>query len=158
MTEKGPVYTERTECQDCYRCIRECSVKAIKVASGYASVIPELCVCCGHCVAACPHSAKKVRSDRGVVERLLASGDPVVVSLAPSYISEFEDLRPAQIIAALRRLGFTAVSETALGAQEVSAHLAEDLRNRKTGVRISSACPVAVEYIQKYQPHLTGQI
>jgi len=158
MTEQGPVYTERTECQDCYRCIRECSVKAIKVASGYASVIPELCVCCGHCVAACPHSAKKVRSDRGVVERLLASGDPVVVSLAPSYISEFEDLRPAQIIAALKRLGFTAVSETALGAQEVSAHLAEDLRNRKNGVRISSACPVAVEYIQKYQPHLTDQI
>jgi len=158
MTEREPVYTARTECQDCYRCIRECSVKAIKVASGYASVIPELCICCGHCVAACPHSAKKVRGDRGVVEDLLAAGEPVAVTLAPSYISEFEGLRPGQVVAALKRLGFAAVSETALGAQEVSAHMAEDLINSKGGVRISSACPVAVEYIQKYQPHLTDQI
>jgi iron only hydrogenase large subunit-like protein len=158
MTERQPVYTARTECQDCYRCIRECSVKAIKVASGYASVIPELCVCCGHCVAACPHSAKKVRSDRGVVEKLIAAGVPVAVSLAPSYISEFEGVRPGQIVSSLKLLGFAAVSETALGAQEVSAHLAEDLRGAKGGLRISSACPVAVEYIQKFQPHLTDQI
>ncbi len=158
MTEREPVYTARTECQDCYRCIRECSVKAIKVAAGYASVIPELCICCGHCVAACPHSAKKVRGDRGVVEDLLAAGETVAVTLAPSYISEFEGMRPGQVVAALKRLGFAAVSETALGAQEVSAHLAEDMANSTSGVRISSACPVAVEYIQKYQPHLTDQI
>jgi iron only hydrogenase large subunit-like protein len=158
MNALCPVYTERTECQDCYRCIRECPVKAIKVESGYASVVAELCISCGRCVASCPNGAKRVRFDRGRVERLLASGAKVVVSLAPSWLTDFPGLRPGQMIAALRMLGFHAVSETALGAQEVSAHLAQLLPQSSGRAVFSTACPVVVDFVRKYRPALTPNL
>ena len=58
-----PVYTLKNECHDCYKCVRECPVKAIKIQEGHASVIGEKCVACGHCVTVCPARAKRVRSD-----------------------------------------------------------------------------------------------
>ena len=57
------IYTERRECQDCHKCIRECPVKAIRVQDGYARVVPETCILCGNCIVACPNSAKQVRND-----------------------------------------------------------------------------------------------
>ena len=44
MTHAYPVYTIEAECQDCYKCVRHCPVKAIRVRDGHAAVIPELCV------------------------------------------------------------------------------------------------------------------
>lgn len=41
MDNHYPVYTLINECHDCYKCIRECPVKAIKIENGHASVIPE---------------------------------------------------------------------------------------------------------------------
>ena len=35
------IYTEKRECQDCHKCIRECPVKAIRVQDTYAKVITE---------------------------------------------------------------------------------------------------------------------
>jgi iron only hydrogenase large subunit-like protein len=156
MNARQPIYTAATECQNCYKCIRNCPVKAIKVEGGYASVEPDRCIVCGLCVEACPNSAKKVRNDLRRVEALLRSGRRVVVSLAPSFVSEFGGGGAAQIPAALRRLGFWGVSETALGAQEVSARCREMLGTGAARVLISSACPVAVEYIRKYRPDATG--
>ena len=49
MTHAYPVYTIEAECQDCYKCVRHCPVKAIRVRDGHAAVIPELCVACGNC-------------------------------------------------------------------------------------------------------------
>ena len=31
MNFLNPIYTEKRECQDCYKCVRHCPVKAIKV-------------------------------------------------------------------------------------------------------------------------------
>ena len=151
MNARHAIYTAATECQDCYKCIRGCPVKAIKVEGGYASIEPERCICCGGCVQACPNGAKKVRDDLPRVERLLAGGARVVVSLAPSFASEFPGIRAGQLAAALLRLGFHAVSETALGAQEVSAGTRRLLREGPR-VLLSTACPVAVEYVRKYRP------
>jgi iron only hydrogenase large subunit-like protein len=156
VNARQPIYTEATECQACYKCIRHCPVKAIKVEGGYASVEPDRCIVCGLCVEACPNGAKKVRDDLRRVEALLRSGRRVVVSLAPSFVSEFAGGGAAQIPAALRRLGFWAVSETALGAQEVSARCREMLATGTARVLISSACPVAVDYIRKYRPDASG--
>lgn len=152
MSRMTSIYTAQTECQDCRKCIRECPVKAVKVARGYASVISNLCILCGHCVAVCPHGAKKVRDDIGEAQRLLASKPRVVASLAPSFVSEFADLRPGQLIRALKRLGFYGVSETALGAEQVSANIAVLIRQDSGNILFSSACPTAVEYIRKYRP------
>eukprot|EP00831_Metopus_contortus_P041703 TRINITY_DN3277_c0_g1_i1.p1 TRINITY_DN3277_c0_g1~~TRINITY_DN3277_c0_g1_i1.p1 ORF type:complete len:584 (+),score=134.33 TRINITY_DN3277_c0_g1_i1:371-2122(+) len=158
MNHSYPVYTVETECQDCYKCVRHCPVKAIKVKDGHATVVPELCVACGHCVEICPAQAKRVRNDLRRARHLLESDDKVYVSLAPSWVSEFRDVKPRQMIHALRQLGFAGISETALGAQAVSAEAAEALNHIKKGVLISSACPTAVDYIRKYIPEFASTI
>jgi iron only hydrogenase large subunit-like protein/uncharacterized Fe-S cluster-containing protein len=148
----NPIFTEKHECQDCYKCVRNCPVKAIKVEGGYASVVPELCILCGQCVAVCPNGAKRVRDDLAHARQLLAMKSRVLVSLAPSYVSEFPDVQPAQMVHALKRLGFFGVSETALGAQQVSAQAAALLLENPDRVLVSSACPTVVGYLQKHQP------
>jgi iron only hydrogenase large subunit-like protein len=151
MNYLNPIYTEKRECQDCYKCVRNCPVKAIKVEGGYASVMPELCIICGHCVEVCPNGAKKVRDDLALTRQLLKNGKKVYVSLAPSFASEFPDVKPGQMVQALKKLGFAGVSETALGAQQVSAQAAAMLKNNPTRVLISSACPTVVSYLQKHK-------
>ena len=157
MNYLNPIYTEKRECQDCYKCVRNCPVKAIKVEGGYASVIPELCIICGHCVEVCPNGAKRVRDDLPLARQLLGAKERVYVSLAPSYVSEFPGVRPGQMVHALKRLGFAGVSETALGAQEVSAQAAALLEAAgksadRSAVFYSSACPTVVSYLQKHRP------
>ncbi|MDZ7722605.1 MAG: [Fe-Fe] hydrogenase large subunit C-terminal domain-containing protein [candidate division KSB1 bacterium] len=158
MNPYYPIYTEQPECQDCYKCVRACPVKAIHIEQGKASVMEERCVLCGHCVQVCPVGAKRVRNDIGRVKRLLSQKKAVYVSLAPSFVSEFSHARPRQIIRALKQLGFAGVSETALGAQEVSAHMGDQLKKNTGKIYISSACPTVVQYIKKYVPELSDRV
>jgi len=159
---KAPVYTELAECHDCYKCIRKCPVKSIKVEKGQASILFDRCIYCGRCVVNCPARAKHYRNDVDKVKLLLADERKVVVSLAPSFVSEFTEWKPQELIAALKKLGFGAVSETALGADFLSARIARDMTasaaSGKPPFMISSACPVIVEYIKLYKPNLTPYI
>ncbi|HOT62329.1 MAG TPA: [Fe-Fe] hydrogenase large subunit C-terminal domain-containing protein [Treponemataceae bacterium] len=163
MQYRSPVYTEKTQCQDCYKCIRECPVKAIRVEGGHATILTDLCVLCGHCVTVCPAGAKRVRDDLDRARQLLRLKDRVFVSLAPSFASEFAEIDPAGLVRAIVSLGFAGVSETAIGADLVSAELAEDFRRAAAGDRgqrliLSSACPVAVEYVKRYRPELAPYV
>ncbi|MBQ9235411.1 MAG: 4Fe-4S dicluster domain-containing protein [Alphaproteobacteria bacterium] len=157
MDKLSPVYTLDNECQDCYKCIRRCPVKAIKIQDGRARVLPNRCIACGKCVAPCPSSAKRVRSDIAAVKDLLSQNRKVYISLAPSWRAAFSCALPS-LIAALKKLGFAGVSETALGAQEVSIKTAELLNQASAGLFISSACPVIVDYIHLYRPEMSRYI
>ncbi len=148
-----PIYTEEAECQDCYKCVRECTVKAIKIKDGKASIIEDECILCGHCVDVCPVHAKRVRNDIEKAIDLLNKKDRVIVSLAPSFVTEFADIPPERLIFILKRLGFYGVSETALGAEELSANVATYIEKSKNKYFISTACPVIVNYICKYYPN-----
>ncbi len=152
-----PVYTLKNECHDCYKCVRECFVKAIKINDNHASVINEKCIACGHCVKACPNNAKRVRQDIDKVQALFAKGKKVAVSLAPSWAGVF-DLSKSEMIAMLKKLGFSYISETALGAQEVSIQTAKMLKDADNGLYISSACPVIVDYIRIYNSKFSKNI
>lgn len=146
-----PIYTEPENCQDCYKCIRECPVKAIRIENNKAYIIEERCIYCGHCTQICPTGAKKIRNGVPFVKEILEqAGNKVILSLAPSYINEFPEISPSQLISAIKALGFWGVSETALGAEMVSAEVSDYLQHSPAGVYISSACPVVVEYIRKY--------
>jgi iron only hydrogenase large subunit-like protein len=158
MNINSPVYTEKAQCQDCYKCIRECPVKAIRVENHAAWVMTELCIACGHCVNICPAGAKKYRDDLQRAKRLVASGKKVIASIAPSFVSELGDIPTESLIAAIKKLGFMGVSETALGAEEVSAGTARLLEASNGGVYISSACPTVVELISKYYSASTENI
>lgn len=150
-----PIYTEDNNCQDCYKCVRECPVKAIKIENHSASIINERCIYCGHCVTICPSSAKKVREDVQTVNHFIEQGQSVAASLAPSFVSEFSDWTPIQLNAALKELGFEYVSETALGAEMVSNAVAKWLAENPTKTLISSCCPTIVDLIYRYFPDLT---
>ncbi|WP_332446595.1 4Fe-4S binding protein, partial [Sphaerochaeta sp.] len=84
-----PIYTELTECRDCYKCVRGCPVKAIQVKDGSAVVVKDRCIYCGHCVDICPSHAKKIRNDLARVRQFLTGGRAVYCSLAPSAAAEF---------------------------------------------------------------------
>ena len=152
-----PVYTLTNECKDCYKCVRHCPVKAIKIENDHASVIADKCISCGNCVKVCPTNAKCVRADVEKVKNLMIAQKDVYVSLAPSWRAVFEN-SAQKMIAILKKLGFKEVSETALGAQEVSIHDAEILNNMEKGLLISSACPVIVDYIRLYKPEFAKYI
>ena len=100
------IYTVENDCQDCYKCVRGCPVKAIKVESGHAQEIADSCIICGRCVEICPVGAKRVRDDLTPARELVGSGRPIYVSLAPSWVGEFAGVSPSQIIQAIKALGF----------------------------------------------------
>ncbi|MDE5417035.1 4Fe-4S binding protein [Labilibaculum sp. DW002] len=153
-----PVYTELNDCQDCYKCIRECKLKAIKVVNNSAQILHNDCIYCGTCTLICPVNAKKVRDDLKSVKGLLKRKKQVIVSLAPSFVTEFPNLSDDQMVSALKSLGFFAVSETALGAQEVSKQVSSFIEDQKQGIYISSACPSVVEMICKHYPQYKNNI
>jgi len=149
------VSTNVARCRDCYRCVRTCPVKAVRVLGGQAQVVPELCIVCGTCVRECPQGAKSVRDDRELVRGALAAGRTVVASVAPSAPAYFGIRSFAQMEQALRALGFAAAHETAFGAEMVGlAH--RELVEAESSRRpiITSSCPVVVNLIEIYYPDL----
>ena len=148
-----PIYTEMTQCRDCYKCVRVCPVKAIQVQDGSARVAHDRCIFCGKCVDICPAHAKKIRNDVPKVKRLLREKDTVYVSLAPSFVTEFIG-KEEQLLKALVALGFAGVSETALGAEIVSGEVDRLLREQPDLPYISTACPTVVEAVRKYYPSM----
>lgn len=150
----GVIYTVDANCQDCYRCVRVCPVGAIRVEHGQARVEEALCVACGTCVRECPQHAKAIRDDLERARELLRTGASVAVSLAPSFAAAFPGWRAARLPAALRKLGFAKVYETAEGARAV----AEASHRLRGAGSICTCCPAVVSYIEKYKPELTPQL
>ncbi|OQA92176.1 MAG: Iron hydrogenase 1 [Elusimicrobia bacterium ADurb.Bin231] len=152
MNTQSPVYTQKTECQDCYKCVRVCEFKAIKIEDGHAIVITEACVYCGRCVEVCPAGAKRVRNDLVRLKYMISSGRNLIASVAPSYIACVASSAQNAFINSFVRSGFIGASETALGAQSVSSVLKENIRYGE--INITTCCPVVVEIIRKYYSHL----
>ena len=142
----------KNNCTDCYKCIRDCSVKAITFAKDTAEIVHNDCILCGRCYVTCPQKAKQVRNDVLRAKAAILSGRPVVVSLAPSFIANYR-IRSLDVMAdALKKLGFSEVQETAIGAQLVSEEYAKIMEEGKLKVIISSCCPSINMLIKKYYP------
>ena len=140
------------QCKDCYRCLRECPVKAINIKDHHAQIIEEHCILCGHCTKVCPQKAKIEHSELPVVRELLKSGAKMAATVAPSFISSLgqEDFTILRI--ALAKLGFAMAEETAVGAQAVTEEYKRILANGEMKNFITSACPAACRLIQMYYP------
>ena len=158
-----PVYTLKNECNDCYKCVRECHVKAIKIQDNSASVIDDKCLACGHCVDVCPSGAKRVRNDIDNVKKLFLQNKKVYVSLAPSWSGVY-NISKEKMISVLKKLGFEAVSETALGAQaatlttmrsaydtacEYSAQLEMQINHQRQSQVTADVIEISSEYTMK---------
>ena len=132
-------------------------MKAIKVVDGHAEVVDELCIGDGTCVRICPQGAKQVRDSRGAVRDILRSGRKVALSVAPSFVSSFNDVDPGSFATAARGLGFDIVTETAEAAYYVTISTMEAL-DRCEKPAIATSCPVIVNLVERYYPHLLGHL
>lgn len=143
-----------TMCKHCYKCVRNCEVKAIMIKDERAEIMPDKCVLCGKCMQVCPQSAKTLVSDLELVKGYLAKGLPVVVSIAPSYMGLLKYESPGQVNSALRKLGFLDVRETSEGAAMVTKEYARLLEEGVPENVITTCCPSVNDLIEIYYPKL----
>ena len=143
---------KKSNCKNCYKCIRNCPVKSIKFADGQANIIPDECILCGRCFVNCPQDAKQIRDDVPRVKEMIASGKKVIASVAPSFIAEFPLMDFAAMKSALLKLGFADAQETAIGATIVKTEYEKMIASGKHDVIISSCCHSVNALIQKYYP------
>ena len=143
---------KKSNCKNCYKCIRNCPVKAIRFSGNQAHIIGNECILCGQCFVVCPQNAKEIVDETEKVKVFLQSGDPVIVSLAPSFIANYEGVGIDGMRDALKKLGFYDVEETAVGATIVKTEYERMLHEDNRDVIISSCCHSINLLIQKYFP------
>ncbi len=143
---------KKSNCKNCYKCIRNCPVKAIRFSGNQAHIIGNECILCGHCFVVCPQNAKEIVDGTEKARVLLQSGDPVVVSLAPSFIANYDGVGIEAMRRALKKLGFFDVEETAIGATIVKNEYERMLREEERDIIITSCCHSVNLLIQKYFP------
>ncbi|MCK5148348.1 [FeFe] hydrogenase, group A [bacterium] len=169
------------KCVLCGDCVRYCSEVQSIGAIDFAhrgkdcSVQPAFgldladveCVGCGQCVAVCPTGALTIKSETDQVWKAL--GDPeitVVAQVAPAVrvaLGELFAMAPGEvttgkITAAMRRLGFNQVYDTAFSAdltviEEANEFLKRKEKNENLPI-FTSCCPAWVQFAEQYYPDL----
>ena len=143
-------------CKNCYKCIRNCPVKAIKVTNQQAQIIEEQCILCEKCIAVCPQHAKVEHNDIPDIQKVIASGKKVIASVHPAYFARYGWKSIHDLEQCLKKMGFWKVVDAAEGAAMMKEKYTQFLKNQQQKtMRISSNCPVVVRLIEKKYPHLT---
>ncbi len=148
------ITTDSSKCKQCYSCVRNCPVKAVRIKDGKAEIIQTRCIQCGNCVKHCSRKAKKIQSSIPAIEAIINSGKKTVALLAPSYVAGLYPLTPEQVIEKLGAIGFDEVWETAIGAEYVIDYSAEYAGLNNNRILLSSPCPTFVNLVEKHFPDL----
>ena len=143
---------KKSNCKNCYKCIRHCPVKAIRFSGNQAHIIGNECILCGQCFVVCPQNAKEIVDETEKVKVLLQSGAPVIASLAPSFIANYDGVGVNSMRKALKKLGFYDVEETAVGATIVKNEYERMIKEDDRDIIISSCCHSINLLIQKHYP------
>ena len=129
------------------------------------------CVGCGQCAAVCPTGAIVIRKDTGRVwpelndknTKVVAQVAPAVrVAMAKEFGLPENENSMGRITAALRRLGFDEVYDTATGADltvlEESNEFLQRIEAGENLPLITSCCPAWIQYCEKNHPELMKNI
>ncbi len=143
---------KKSNCKNCYKCIRHCPVKAIRFSGNQAHIIDDECILCGQCFVVCPQDAKQIVDETEKVKVFIQSGEPVFVSIAPSFIANYDGAGINSMRKALKQMGFFDVEETAIGATIVKNEYERMLKEEDRDVIISSCCHSVNLLIQKQFP------
>ena len=143
---------KKSNCTSCFRCVRKCPIKAIRFSGNQAHIIGNECILCGNCVVQCPQNAKEIADGIEKVTVFIQSGDPVFVSLAPSFVANYEGVGIESMRSALKQLGFFDVEETAIGATFVKNEYERMIKEEERDIVISSCCHSINLLIQKRFP------
>ncbi len=143
-------------------CENACKVKAISMTeTKSASINDEKCISCGACVYQCPFGAITDRSYiLDVIDMIRKSEGnthhKMYAVVAPSISSQFSYAKLGQVITGLKKMGFHAVIEAALGADMVALKESRELVEK--GFLTSSCCPAFVKYIEQAFPDLLPHV
>lgn len=145
--------TSNVQCRDCYKCVRACVLKAIKINNGQAEIIEAECIEDGLCTLVCPQQAKEIINEWPILQSWLNQQQQVIVSLDPSYLGLKQD--PYQFLAVLSACGISRIEEASWVIPEISAHYwqAEHL-----SPVLTSACPAIVNLIEIHYPMLIDHL
>lgn len=143
---------KKSNCKNCYKCIRHCPVKSIRFFENQAFIVEDECILCGQCFVVCPQNAKEIKNDVEAAKALIASGNPVIASIAPSFVANYEGITITALRNALRKLGFSGAEETAEGATVVKQKYDEMVEKGEQELIISSCCHSVNLLIQKHFP------
>lgn len=179
------IIRDSSKCILCGDCVRECNevqrVGAIdfafrgseaKISTAFNQpLIESLCVHCGQCAASCPTGAIIVRDDTAKVWDKI--DDPevfVTCEIAPAVrvgigqelgLGDSENAM-GRIIAALHRMGFDEVYDTATSADLTVIEEANEFVDRvKKGEKLplfTSCCPAWVQYVEKKYPEFLPNV
>lgn len=143
---------KKSNCKNCYKCIRHCPVKSIKFSGNQAHIVGNECILCGQCFVVCPQNAKEIADETERAKVLINSGAPVIASIAPSFIANYDGVGFEELKSALKKLGFADAEETAIGATIVKREYERLLEDEHRDILISSCCHSVNLLIQKYYP------
>jgi iron only hydrogenase large subunit-like protein/uncharacterized Fe-S cluster-containing protein len=145
----------KANCKNCYKCLRTCQVKAVKIKNDQAGIVEERCIGCGQCLVVCPQDARNIKSDLEDVKAAIKQNKKVIASIAPSFAGAFDMHTAGHFAAALKSLGFDIVEETAIGAEIVAQLYDKAIKNNKQKNLFTTSCPSANYLIDTYYPSLT---
>ena len=81
---------KKSNCKNCYKCIRQCPVKSIKFQNNQAHIIEDECILCGQCFVVCPQNAKEIRNEADKqVQILLANADATAATVRAEGDAEY---------------------------------------------------------------------
>ena len=150
---------KKVSCKNCYKCVRNCPVKAIRVHDHQARIIESQCIYCEKCILVCPQDAKEEQNMIPAIRSAMENKAQVIASLHPAYLARFGVTGINKIREAMKKLGFADVADAAEGASLMTAqYRALFPEQKELGVMISSACPVIVQLIMKHDSHLLGTL
>ncbi|MER2024883.1 MAG: [Fe-Fe] hydrogenase large subunit C-terminal domain-containing protein, partial [Eubacteriales bacterium] len=149
---------KKSNCKNCYKCIRHCPVKSIRFTGNQAYIIADECIMCGQCFVVCPQNAKQITDETEKVKVFLQGSDPVVVSLAPSFVANFDGVGIESMRDALKQLGFYDVEETAIGATIVKREYDRICNEEGRDIIITSCCHSVNLLVQKHFPNLISYL
>lgn len=144
---------KKSNCKNCYKCIRHCPVKSIRFSANQAHIVENECILCGQCFVVCPQDAKEIINEVEKARVLIQTGAHVYASIAPSFVANYEGFGIESLRKALKKLGFYDVEETAIGATYVKNEYDRLLNSEDQDIIISSCCNTVNLLIQKYYPN-----
>ena len=149
---------KKSNCVNCYKCIRHCPVKSIRFSGNQAHIVGNECILCGQCFVVCPQNAKEIVDSTEKVKILLMDDAPVIASIAPSFVANYHGVGIESIRNALKKLGFYDAEETAIGATIVKKEYDRMLNEDNRNILISSCCHSINLLIQKHFPDLLSYL